>query len=90
MMNLKFHHIGIACEDIDKNAAFISQFLPIVQDTGTIYEPNQDISLRLLTARDGNNLELVAGPKVQSLVKKGSAITTFAMKRAHSNPISSA
>jgi methylmalonyl-CoA/ethylmalonyl-CoA epimerase len=66
-----FHHIGIACADIEATAAFVLRAYEIVSDSGTVDDPLQRARVRLFNAGLPGALELVAGPMVERLVKRG-------------------
>ena len=68
---IKFHHIGIACADIGLCKNFIKSLTDVADESEIIFDENQNASLCLLTLRSGVRLELVSGPMVADLVKKG-------------------
>jgi len=67
---MKFHHIGIACGNIDEEIANISKIHAIVDRGPTVFDKEQNAELVLLTLADGTNIELIAGKKVEMLLKK--------------------
>jgi methylmalonyl-CoA/ethylmalonyl-CoA epimerase len=67
---MQLHHIGVACRDIGEEIAHLSSVHDIVSQTPVIDDPEQDAQLVLLTLSDGTRIELVAGPQVETLVKK--------------------
>jgi len=69
-MNLKFHHIGIACENIENTLKFIDNTFNIVNKTKIIQLDNHGVKVCLLTNDDGTNMELVSGVTVERFVKK--------------------
>ena len=69
-MNLKFHHIGIACEDIKNTLEFIDNTFNIINKTEIIQHDNHGVEACLLTNDDGTNIELVSGVTVERFVKK--------------------
>jgi methylmalonyl-CoA/ethylmalonyl-CoA epimerase len=68
---MKLHHLGIACMNIHEEIDQISKIHEIKKRSPMIFDPEQDANLVLLTLEDGTNLELISGPRVGSLVKKG-------------------
>ena len=68
---LEFHHIGIACEDIEKQKNFIKNFFNVKYESETVFDKNQNASLALLTLEDGLNIELISGDAVKNILKKG-------------------
>jgi len=67
---MKFHHIGIACGNIDEEIANISKIHAIIDRGPTVFDKEQNAELVLLTLADGTNIELIAGKKVEMLLKK--------------------
>ena len=71
MFDLRFHHVGIACTDIERVAHFVGLVFDIASDTGTVYDANQGSNVRLLRDTSGMQLELISGKPVEKIVKKG-------------------
>jgi methylmalonyl-CoA/ethylmalonyl-CoA epimerase len=67
---MKLHHIGIACKNIQKEKEKISQLHQVVSSTEIIFDPLQNAQLCMLSLADGTNLELVAGEAVKGFVSK--------------------
>lgn len=67
---MKFHHIGIACKNIDDEIANISKIHTITKQTEKVFDAQQNVELVLLTLADGTNMELIAGKQVETFVKK--------------------
>jgi methylmalonyl-CoA/ethylmalonyl-CoA epimerase len=67
---MKFHHIGIACKNIDEEIANISKIHTIAKQTEKVFDAQQNAELLLLTLADGTNIELIAGKQVETFVKK--------------------
>jgi len=67
---MKFHHIGIACKNIDEEIANISKIHTITKQTEKFFDARQNAELVLLTLADGSNMELIAGKQVDTFVKK--------------------
>lgn len=67
---MKFHHIGIATEDINYLLMKINSFLDILQVSEIVYDEKQDASLCMVTLSDGMKLELISGNMVERIVKK--------------------
>lgn len=70
-MKLKFLHLGIACRDIAPCKDFIKSVMDVVSESKTVFDENQNASVCVLTLQGGIQLELVSGPIVANLVKKG-------------------
>ena len=69
-MNLRFHHIGVACEDIENTLKFIDNTFNIIHKTEIIQHDNHGVKACLVTNNDGTNIELVSGVTVERFVKK--------------------
>jgi methylmalonyl-CoA/ethylmalonyl-CoA epimerase len=67
---MRFHHIGVACRDIREEIAQLSCVHDIVSQTPVVNDPEQDAEVAMLTLSDGTLIELVAGPQVETLVRK--------------------
>ena len=70
MLGLPFHHIGIACSDIDAAAAFVKRAFKIESDSGTIHDPVQNAMLRIFNEGSPGAIELVAGPMVDKILAR--------------------
>jgi methylmalonyl-CoA/ethylmalonyl-CoA epimerase len=70
MLGRPFHHIGIACADIDAAAAHVQRAYEVVSDTGTVFDAEQDAYVRLFNEGTPGAIELVAGPVVASLLAR--------------------
>jgi len=67
---MKFHHIGIACENIEEVIVFLESTFNIVKKSKIIWHEIQAVDACLLTSSDGANIELVSGKNIDSFVKK--------------------
>jgi len=67
---MKFHHIGIACKNIDEEIANISKIHTVAKQTEKVFDGQQNAELVLLTLADGTSMELIAGRQVETFVKK--------------------
>jgi methylmalonyl-CoA/ethylmalonyl-CoA epimerase len=68
---MKFHHVGVACRDIDEEIASISRIHEVIEQTPTVFDEKQNAHLVMLTLSDGSNIELIAGKQVELVLKKG-------------------
>ncbi len=68
--NMKFHHIGIATEDINKSIEKLKKYFDIKEISEIVYDKNQDANLCMLTISDGIMIELISGGVVTNIVKK--------------------
>ena len=69
-MMMKFHHIGIACENIQEVIVFLENTFNIIKKSKIIWHENQGVDACLLTNDDGTNIELVSGKTIEGFVKK--------------------
>jgi methylmalonyl-CoA/ethylmalonyl-CoA epimerase len=67
---MKFHHVGVACKNIQEEIANISKIHEIVKRSPIVFDKGQDAELALLTLADGTNIELVSGKQVETFLKK--------------------
>jgi methylmalonyl-CoA/ethylmalonyl-CoA epimerase len=67
---MKFHHIGIACKNIEEEIAAISKIHTIINQSAIVFDKEQNALLVLLTLADGTNLELISGRQVETMLKK--------------------
>ena len=68
---LEVHHVGIACEDMDKCANFIRNTMNVVSETERVFDPLQDATVCILKLEDGTRLELITGNMVKDIIAKG-------------------
>jgi methylmalonyl-CoA/ethylmalonyl-CoA epimerase len=68
MLGLPFHHLGIACTDIDAAAAFVTRAFTVISDSGTVHDPVQKADLRLFNEGTPGAIELVAGQMVETII----------------------
>jgi methylmalonyl-CoA/ethylmalonyl-CoA epimerase len=68
---MRFHHIGIACKDIVSTKSDIEKAHVIENSSDIIFDEAQNVSLCLLTLKEGVALELVSGDAVEPYIKKG-------------------
>lgn len=67
---LNFHHVGIACRDMEKAAQFVRSTHTIVGDSGCVFDERQNIHVQLLRDRSGLAIELINGPVVADLIQR--------------------
>ena len=73
--NAKFHHIGIACKDIERTFHGVRLFLPSeFQYTEVVYDKIINASLQLISINNQAYIELVSGEVVQSFLKKNTKL----------------
>jgi methylmalonyl-CoA/ethylmalonyl-CoA epimerase len=71
MLGHPFHHLGIACADIEAAAAYVRRAFEVVSDSGTVEDPLQNVRVRLFNEGLPGAIELVCGPPVERLIAKG-------------------
>jgi methylmalonyl-CoA/ethylmalonyl-CoA epimerase len=67
---MKFHHVGVACKDIQAELQSIRKLHKIIEETPVVFDENQQAELCMITVEDGLNIELVSGTPVENLLKK--------------------
>ena len=67
---MKFHHVGVACRNIDEEIANVSKIHQIIKKSPVVFDKEQNAELVLLTLSDGTNIELISGKPVETLLKK--------------------
>lgn len=67
---MKFHHIGIATEDINVLVDKLKKVLDIKEISEIVYDELQDANLCMVTLADGTKIELISGNMVEKLVRK--------------------
>ncbi len=65
------HHIGIACLNIEKTLKDISAIHSVSRISKVVYDANQNAKLCMVELENDEKLELISGPKVEKMVKKG-------------------
>ncbi len=70
MGEMRFHHIGIACRDIEEGKKNLQKLFSALEFGQTLFDKEQDVSLCMARVADGLSLELIAGEPVRKLVEK--------------------
>lgn len=70
-MTMKFHHIGIACKNIELEIKNLKKVHKVTSVSRIMEDEMQDASLCMVSTDDGLNIELVSGPRTENIVKKG-------------------
>jgi len=71
MLGHRFHHVGIACSNIDETSAFVLNAFEIVSDSGVVHDPEQGADVRIFNRDTPLAIELVSGPVVEKLIQRG-------------------
>ena len=74
---MKLNHLGIATKNIKKADEFVRNTHDVINSLGPIWDPNLNANLKLLEINNGIAIELVEGPVVNSLIKKGITLYHF-------------
>lgn len=67
---MKFHHIGIATENIENTIIKLRKYMNVNNISEIIYDEKQDANICMLTLEDGTQLELVSGKVVENILKR--------------------
>ncbi len=68
---MKFHHVGIACKDLDEAKKWVKATHVIKEEIGPIADDLQKASFITLRTQDGLLIELIAGEQVTNIIKRG-------------------
>jgi len=67
---MRLHHIGIACDDIQKEQDQIEKIHNVVSISYIVCDENQNAYLCMVEIENGLNIELIAGKRVENFIKK--------------------
>lgn len=67
---MKFHHIGIATENISAMTEYLKNIMEIMEVGPIVSDPLQQADLCMVRLSDGTQIELISGPVVEKLVRK--------------------
>jgi methylmalonyl-CoA/ethylmalonyl-CoA epimerase len=67
---MKFHHIGVACKNIEEEIANISKIHQVIKQSPIVFDKEQNAALAMLTLIDGTNIELISGKQVEGFLKR--------------------
>ena len=70
-MPLIFHHLGLACADIAETLEFFRRNGMLLRHGSILNDPLQDADLCWVETTGGPPVELISGPVVAGLIKKG-------------------
>lgn len=68
---MKFHHVGIACKDLEKTKEWVKLTHTIQEEKGPVFDKNQNATFITLHTTEGLMIELISGEIVLNLIKKG-------------------
>lgn len=67
---MKFHHLGIATDNIPAMQNKLKKLFNIKATSEIIFDPEQNASLCMITTNEGFNIELISGEIVANILKK--------------------
>jgi methylmalonyl-CoA/ethylmalonyl-CoA epimerase len=67
---LGFHHIGIACKDIEKEIKKIKKIHDVKSVSEIVYDEKQKARLCMLSVENGLNIELVSGEQISTMLNR--------------------
>ncbi|WP_333877380.1 VOC family protein [Flavobacterium sp.] len=67
---MKFHHVGVACRNIETEIESISRIHQVIHVSDIVFDSEQKAQLCMITTAEGVNIELVSGEQVENLIKK--------------------
>lgn len=68
---MKLHHLGIACSDIQETLRQVQSIFRVTGCSEITHDRKQNADLCMVYIEDSLPLELITGPVVQNLVRKG-------------------
>lgn len=66
---MKFHHIGIACENIEKELECLQEIFGNLKFSEKVFDPLQNVELCMIDL-NGINVELISGEPIKSFLKR--------------------
>jgi len=66
-----FHHIGVACKNIEQSISIIDKIFQIEEISNMVYDEKQKANLCMIKTKNNINIELISGDIVENLLKKG-------------------
>lgn len=67
---MKFHHIGIVCENIDDGISDVRKIYDVVDTGEIVFDERQNAFVCLVKTGNGLDIELVSGEQVKELLKR--------------------
>lgn len=65
------HHLGFACRDVDEGLEWVGRLYEVTSVGEIVYDELQQASVCMVETGNGVRVELVAGPRVEGLVRQG-------------------
>ena len=67
MFRMKIHHYGIAVKDLDEAFKYVKENFDIESFTYPLFDEKQNVTLQIITLKNGTRFELVCGDTVKNL-----------------------
>jgi len=67
---LKFHHFGIATDNISSTLEYLNTMFEIKNISETIFDEKQNVNLCMVTLKDEINMELINGEIINNYLRK--------------------
>lgn len=67
---MKFHHIGIACTDINYMKEYLKNLYGVISISEKIFDERKGVELCVVILKDGTQIELVSGEITEGLVNR--------------------
>lgn len=82
---MKFHHIGIACDNLHELESYLSTVMSAQAVTTQIFDPKQNAYLQMFSMNDGTLIEGISGDVVKNIVKRQNYLyhTCFEVEDIH-------
>ena len=71
VLKMKFHHIGIACKDMNESIRQIQEIYQVLSVSDIVFDQDQKANLCFLKTGNGIDIELIAGDQVKGILEKG-------------------
>ncbi len=66
---MRFHHVGLACENIEKELESLRQIFEDIEFSEKVYDPMQNVELCMVNM-NGIRVELISGQPVENILKR--------------------
>ena len=67
---MKFHHIGVACNDISYMKSYLKNLYDIQNISEKIFDERKGVELCMIKLNDGTRIELVSGAIMEDLLNR--------------------
>lgn len=71
---MKFHHLGIACDNHDDCIAFLRENFGEIIVGNAIFDPLQNATVQMISLPDGTDIELISGDTVTPFVRRNTLL----------------